>query len=113
MVDIDKVKRANGLTAINWSQNILRSGFNFAKNAVSVATSIRYFFSSEMRPADFGFANSGSSMACTKISTYLAEESGQPCVINIWTGDGFYRESIDAILSESYHCELPAESTTS
>ncbi len=53
--------------------------------------------------------------ACIRISQYLAEELGQPCVMNIWTGDGFkdipadrigprqrYRESIDAILSEPY-----------
>ena len=53
--------------------------------------------------------------ACIRISNYLAEELGQPCVMNIWTGDGFkdipadrmdprvrYRESIDEILSESY-----------
>ncbi|MBQ9564244.1 MAG: L-rhamnose isomerase [Synergistaceae bacterium] len=53
--------------------------------------------------------------ACIRISAYLAEELGQPCVMNIWTGDGFkdvpgdrmgprvrYRESIDAILSEPY-----------
>ena len=53
--------------------------------------------------------------ACIRISTYLAEELGQPCIMNIWTGDGFkdvpgdrlgprvrYKESIDAILSEPY-----------
>ena len=53
--------------------------------------------------------------ACIRISNYLAEELGQPCIMNIWTGDGFkdipadrmgprvrYKESIDAILSESY-----------
>ena len=53
--------------------------------------------------------------ACIRISTYLAEELGQPCVMNIWTGDGFkdipadrmgprvrYKESIDEILSESF-----------
>ena len=53
--------------------------------------------------------------ACIRISTYLAEELGQPCVMNIWTGDGFkdipadrmgprqrYKESIDAILSEPF-----------
>ncbi|MBQ7155480.1 MAG: L-rhamnose isomerase [Synergistaceae bacterium] len=53
--------------------------------------------------------------ACIRISTYLAEELGQPCVMNIWTGDGFkdvpgdrlgprvrYREAIDEILSEPY-----------
>lgn len=53
--------------------------------------------------------------ACIRISSYLAEELGQPCVMNIWTGDGFkdipadrmgprvrYRESIDEILSEPY-----------
>ena len=53
--------------------------------------------------------------ACIRISSYLAEELGQPCVMNIWTGDGFkdipadrmgprvrYREAIDEILSEPY-----------
>lgn len=27
--------------------------------------------------------------ACIRISNYLAEELGQSCVMNIWTGDGF------------------------
>ncbi len=53
--------------------------------------------------------------ACIRISSYLAEELGQPCIMNIWTGDGFkdipadrmgprmrYQESIDEILSEPY-----------
>ena len=53
--------------------------------------------------------------ACVRISQYLADELGQPCTMNIWTGDGFkdvpadrlgprvrYRESIDDILSEPY-----------
>ena len=53
--------------------------------------------------------------ACIRVSNYLAVELGEPCVMNIWTGDGFkdipadrigprqrYRESIDAILSEPY-----------
>ena len=53
--------------------------------------------------------------ACIRISSYLAEELGEPCVMNIWTGDGFkdipadrmgprerYRDSIDAILSEPF-----------
>ncbi len=53
--------------------------------------------------------------ACIRISQYLAEELGEPCVMNIWTGDGFkdipadrmgprerYRNSIDEILSECY-----------
>ena len=53
--------------------------------------------------------------ACIRISRYLAEELGQECVMNIWTGDGFkdipadrmgprmrYRESLDEILSEPY-----------
>lgn len=57
--------------------------------------------------------------ACIRISSYLARELGQPCVMNIWTGDGFkdipadrlgprvrYRESIDAILSEPYDFKL-------
>lgn len=53
--------------------------------------------------------------ACIRISQYLADELGQPCVMNIWTGDGFkdipgdrmgprerYRDSIDEILSEPF-----------
>ena len=57
--------------------------------------------------------------ACLRISEYLARELGQPCVMNIWTGDGFkdvpadrfgprqrYRESLDTILSEPYDHDL-------
>ena len=57
--------------------------------------------------------------ACIRISQYLAEELGQPCTMNIWTGDGFkdvpadrkgprdrYRASIDEILSEPYDFKL-------
>ena len=57
--------------------------------------------------------------ACIRISQYLAEELGQPCVMNIWTGDGFkdipadrlgprlrYRESLDEILSQPYDFSL-------
>jgi len=53
--------------------------------------------------------------ACIRISGYLAEELGQPCVMNIWTGDGFkdvpadrlgprqrYKDSIDEILREPF-----------
>lgn len=53
--------------------------------------------------------------ACIRISQYFAEETGVPCVMNIWTGDGFkdvpadrmgprmrYKESIEEILSEPY-----------
>ncbi|MBE6712266.1 MAG: L-rhamnose isomerase [Ruminococcaceae bacterium] len=53
--------------------------------------------------------------ACIRISQYLAEELGEECVMNIWTGDGFkdipgdrlgprarYRDSIDRILEEPY-----------
>ena len=55
--------------------------------------------------------------ACIRISQYLAEELGEVCVMNIWTGDGFkdipadrkgprdrYRDSIDQILSEPFDC---------
>ena len=57
--------------------------------------------------------------ACIRISEYLARELGQPCIMNIWTGDGFkdipgdrigprmrYRESLDEILSEPYDFSL-------
>ena len=56
--------------------------------------------------------------ASIRISAYLAQELGQPCVMNIWTGDGFkdipadrlgprrrYREAIDEILSEPFDFE--------
>ncbi len=53
--------------------------------------------------------------ACVRISNYLAEELGQQCVMNIWTGDGYkdipadrkgprlrYKNSLDEILSEPF-----------
>ena len=53
--------------------------------------------------------------ACIRISNYLAQELGQPCIMNIWTGDGFkdipadrmgprmrYKEALDEILSEPF-----------
>ncbi len=53
--------------------------------------------------------------ACIRLSQYFAEETGMPCVMNIWTGDGFkdipadrmgprlrYKESIEAILAEPF-----------
>lgn len=53
--------------------------------------------------------------ACIRISQYLADELGQPCVMNIWAGDGFkdipadrigprmrYKQSFDEILSEPF-----------
>lgn len=57
--------------------------------------------------------------ACIRISEYFAKETGVPCVMNIWTGDGFkdipadrmmprmrYKESIEEILSEPYDRNL-------
>ena len=56
--------------------------------------------------------------ACVRISQYLAEELGVPCVMNIWAGDGFkdipadrigprlrYKQSFDEILSEPFDKE--------
>lgn len=53
--------------------------------------------------------------ACIRIAQYFAEQTGVPCVMNIWTGDGYkdvpadrmgprmrYKDSIDQILSEEY-----------
>ena len=53
--------------------------------------------------------------ACIRISQYFAEETGMPCVMNIWTGDGYkdipadrmgprmrYKEAIEEILSEPF-----------
>ncbi len=57
--------------------------------------------------------------ACIRISQYFAEETGVPCVMNIWTGDGYkdvpadrmgprmrYKESIEAILAEPFDKNL-------
>ncbi len=57
--------------------------------------------------------------ACIRISQYFAEETGIPCVMNIWTGDGFkqvpadrmgprmrYKQSIEEILSEPFDKNL-------
>ena len=57
--------------------------------------------------------------ACIRISEYFARETGVPCVMNIWIGDGFkdvpadrmgprmrYKESIEAILAEPFDRNL-------
>jgi len=57
--------------------------------------------------------------ACIRISEYFAKETGIPCVMNIWTGDGYkdipadrmgprlrYKDSIEQILSEPYDRNL-------
>ena len=53
--------------------------------------------------------------ACIRISQYFAEETGIPCVMNIWTGDGskdipadrlgpreLYKDSIEQIIAEPH-----------
>lgn len=53
--------------------------------------------------------------ACIRIAQYFAEETGESCVMNIWTGDGFkdipsdrlgprmrYKQAIEEILSEPF-----------
>jgi len=57
--------------------------------------------------------------ACIRISQYMAKETGVPCIMNIWTGDGYkdipadrmgprlrYKDSIEQILSEPYDKNL-------
>ena len=57
--------------------------------------------------------------ACIRISEYFAKETGVPCVMNIWTGDGYkdvpadrmgprmrYKASIEEILSEPFDKNL-------
>lgn len=57
--------------------------------------------------------------ACVRISEYFAKETGIPCVMNIWTGDGYkdipadrmgprmrYKDSIEQILSEPFDKNL-------
>jgi len=56
--------------------------------------------------------------ACIRIARYLAQELGQPCVMNIWIGDGFkdipadrlgprlrYKKSLDEIFNEPFDFE--------
>ncbi|MBQ7726328.1 MAG: L-rhamnose isomerase [Clostridia bacterium] len=64
--------------------------------------------------------------ACIRISQYFAEQTGVPCVMNIWTGDGFkdipadrmgprmrYKDSILQILSEPFDKNLVKPSVES
>lgn len=57
--------------------------------------------------------------ACVRISEYFAKETGIPCIMNIWIGDGYkdvpadrmgprlrYKDSIEQILSEKYDKNL-------
>ena len=57
--------------------------------------------------------------ACIRIAEYFAKETGVPCVMNIWIGDGYkdipadrlgprmlYKQSIEEILSEKYDRNL-------
>ncbi|MBQ3133773.1 MAG: L-rhamnose isomerase [Clostridia bacterium] len=57
--------------------------------------------------------------ACVRISQYMAEQLGQPCVMNIWTGDGYkdvpadrlgprmrYKQSFDEMLSEKFDKDM-------
>ncbi len=57
--------------------------------------------------------------ACIRISQYFAEETGIPCVMNIWTGDGFkdvpgdrmgprmrYKQSFEEIVAEPHDPKL-------
>lgn len=57
--------------------------------------------------------------ACIRISEYFARETGIPCVMNIWTGDGYkdipadrmgprmrYKDAIEQILSEPFDKNL-------
>ena len=57
--------------------------------------------------------------ACIRISQYFAEQTGVPCVMNIWIGDGFkdipadrmgprirYKKSIEEILAEPHDPKL-------
>ncbi len=57
--------------------------------------------------------------ACIRISQYFAEETGIPCVMNIWTGDGYkdipadrmgprqrYKEAYEEIISEPHNPDM-------
>lgn len=57
--------------------------------------------------------------ACIRISEYMAKETGIPCVMNIWTGDGYkdipadrmgprmrYKDAIEQILEETFDRKL-------
>ena len=57
--------------------------------------------------------------ACIRISQYFAEETGIPCIMNIWTGDGYkdipadrmgprqrYKEAYEEIISEPHNPDM-------
>ena len=57
--------------------------------------------------------------ACIRISQYFAEETGIPCVMNIWTGDGYkdipadrmgprqrYKQAYEEIISEPHNPDM-------
>lgn len=57
--------------------------------------------------------------ACIRIAEYFAKETGVPCVMNIWTGDGYkdipadrmgprlrYKDSIEQIIAEPHDSKL-------
>lgn len=57
--------------------------------------------------------------ACIRISEYFAKETGVPCVMNIWTGDGYkdipadrmgprmrYKDAIEQIIAEPHDTKL-------
>lgn len=51
--------------------------------------------------------------ACIRISQYFAEQTGIPCVMNIWTGDGFKDVPADRMGPRVRYKDLSMQSSQS
>lgn len=110
-VDRDKIEPRHFKPWVDFAKKH-KMGLDFNPTFFShpMASSGLTLSSPDKKVRDFWIAHG---KACIKISEYFARETGIPCVMNIWTGDGLkdipadrlaprqrYKESIDAILSD-------------
>ena len=107
--------------------DLFQNWVDFAKEKIGLDFNPTYFAHPKM-DGDFSLSSTNPAIrkfwiehgkACIRISQYFAEETGVPCVMNIWTGDGFkdvpadrmgprmrYKQSIEEILSEPFDKNL-------
>ncbi len=110
-VDRDKIEPKHFKKWVDFAKKYgMGLDFNPTFFAHPMAKSGLTLSSPDKKVRDFWIAHG---KACIKISEYFARETGIPCVMNIWTGDGLkdipadrmtprlrYKASIDEILSE-------------
>ena len=110
-VDRDKIEPKHFKKWVDFAKkHNLGLDFNPTFFAHPMAKSGLTLSSPDKKIRDFWIAHG---KACIKISEYFARETGIPCVMNIWIGDGLkdipadrlsprihYKESLDAILSD-------------